>query len=334
MTKSLQVSYIELQGAEDNVESIKVIFRDDHQRSIHRKGDHIREDFSQPLTVRCETITIALFVAHRGWNVFPKKASKVIEINVHDIPSKPATREFRTVRNELTIILGLSPSGVSDNVDPGPDANSLHPTTEVLVKQFPCGRVLVIGQSGVGKSTLINRVFGFEGASTENFELGQADIEKELTSPQNSRFILHDSRGFVPGEVADCKVVELFIKTRKKQELVKDQLHAVWLCVGTPIVGYGEGVLYGGVKTFLEQCVLHNIPTIVVFTKYDRLLTYLEIQGEVVQDAASVYLEENCIQPIRDVVKNTELSFVAVGSEYERGLDQLIKLTYEKVTGH
>ncbi|KIN93098.1 hypothetical protein M404DRAFT_36402 [Pisolithus tinctorius Marx 270] len=41
-----------------------------------------------------------------------------------------------------------------------PNRKDLRPTTEDLIQQCPRFRVLVVGKSGVGKSTLINRIFG------------------------------------------------------------------------------------------------------------------------------------------------------------------------------
>ncbi|KAI6146051.1 hypothetical protein BKA82DRAFT_413617 [Pisolithus tinctorius] len=49
--------------------------------------------------------------------------------------------------------------------------------------------------------------------------------------------------------------------------------------------------------------------------------------------AAKVYLQRNCIQPIQDLVKDTELSFVAVSSSagLEQSLHELIQLTHVKI---
>ncbi|KIM57035.1 hypothetical protein SCLCIDRAFT_73077, partial [Scleroderma citrinum Foug A] len=55
-------------------------------------------------------------------------------------------------------------------------------------------RVLVIGKSGVGKSTLINHTFGTKNAFVAHGCRGLADINKELISKQNNRFVLHDSK--------------------------------------------------------------------------------------------------------------------------------------------
>jgi len=49
-----------------------------------------------------------------------------------------------------------------------------------------------------------------------------------ITSEQNKRLVLHDSRGFEPGEVDTVETVERFIKDRGEQHDIKDRLHAVW----------------------------------------------------------------------------------------------------------
>ncbi|KIN95212.1 hypothetical protein M404DRAFT_88059, partial [Pisolithus tinctorius Marx 270] len=70
----------------------------------------------------------------------------------------------------------------------------VQPTTTQISHRYDSFRVLVIGQSGVGKSTLIGQAFGIKQAVAEDEKPGEADIEKEFISPQNDRFVLHDSK--------------------------------------------------------------------------------------------------------------------------------------------
>ena len=59
-------------------------------------------------------------------------------------------------------------------------------------------------------------------------EAGKCDIEKEFTSKQNPRLILHDSQGFSHGSGANFNIVKEFIKERSQRENIRDRLHAIW----------------------------------------------------------------------------------------------------------
>ncbi|KAH9015512.1 hypothetical protein EDB85DRAFT_1850387, partial [Lactarius pseudohatsudake] len=55
-------------------------------------------------------------------------------------------------------------------------------------------RILVVGRSGVGKSSLINCVFGINKASVAHYKPGESDIRQEFVSSENKYFVLHDSK--------------------------------------------------------------------------------------------------------------------------------------------
>lgn len=69
---------------------------------------------------------------------------------------------------------------------------------------------------------------------------GRSDIDAEIHSPENSRFVLHDSQGFEPGEVENYDTVKSFIARRGKEEHVKDKLHAIWYRTRTVIFLQGS----------------------------------------------------------------------------------------------
>ncbi|KAI5999745.1 hypothetical protein F5J12DRAFT_266419 [Pisolithus orientalis] len=211
----------------------------------------------------------------------------------------------------------------------------LRPTTEDLIRECPRFRVLVVGKSGVGKSTLINRIFGVSTANVAKDKPGEADIEQEFTSPENDRLILHDSKGFEAGDAGNYDTVKSFIVKRKKEPKIKDQLHAVWLCFQIPIPTYGERLLEDAAEAFLKirKEVLGNTPTIVVFTKHDRLVMFMRQRMPNDPEAGQRYLQEECVQQIKDFT-GENIAHVAVSSKprYEHELRDLISLTQDMVS--
>ncbi|KAI6002596.1 hypothetical protein F5J12DRAFT_840014 [Pisolithus orientalis] len=219
-----------------------------------------------------------------------------------------------------------------------PNTGALRPTTEDLLNECPRLFLTTISfQSGVGKSTLIGQAFGIEQAVAEDDKPGEADIKKELISPQNDRFVLHDSKGFEPGERNNYSDVKTFVENRKHQPHIKDQLHAVWLCFRTPLVHQGERLMEKSAEILLREDmgVIGDIPTIVVFTQYDRLLVSLQLQRVAnLGLAAEEYLEKHCIKPIQEFTANPNLAHLTVsceGGEHKQGIKELIELTHEKV---
>ncbi|KIK50061.1 hypothetical protein GYMLUDRAFT_183223 [Collybiopsis luxurians FD-317 M1] len=85
--------------------------------------------------------------------------------------------------------------------------------------------------TGVGKSSLVSSVFNIslKDIDIAHDRAGRASITREYISPDNPRFILHDSQGFEPGSADNWAIVESFIRDRCRQDLQpKSRLHAIW----------------------------------------------------------------------------------------------------------
>ncbi|KAG6330738.1 hypothetical protein ID866_8351 [Astraeus odoratus] len=94
--------------------------------------------------------------------------------------------------------------------------------------------LMTTAQSGIGKSTLINRAFGIDEAvqclwfQENDNQRGNAKIEDEIVSPSNNRFVLHDSNGFEAGDINKYQTVTGFITARNNRQDAGDKLHAIW----------------------------------------------------------------------------------------------------------
>ncbi|KAF8814402.1 hypothetical protein BYT27DRAFT_6334268 [Phlegmacium glaucopus] len=133
-------------------------------------------------------------------------------------------------------------------------------------------RILLARKSGIGKSSLIRCIFNLDSDKIDvaHGRVGTADINREYTSLANPRFILHDSKGFEPGDDGTWRIVEKFLKERQELDL-PNKIHALWFCIETPLPG---SRLLQRDEKLLKLAKKFKIPLIVVFLKYDHLVAH------------------------------------------------------------
>ncbi|KAL0574213.1 hypothetical protein V5O48_007733 [Marasmius crinis-equi] len=220
----------------------------------------------------------------------------------------------------------------------------LSTAVDEVLKQCPKFRILVLGKSGAGKSSLINSTFNVDTANVSHELAGVSDINYEHTSVQNSRFILHDSQGFAHGEIDNFKTVESFIRERTDPKRpLKDRLHAIWFCVEVPTA---NGALFEKGEEKIFELKLENVPIIVVFTKYDELVSKLENDldselendedelddeqfDKLVQEKARQEFSQICVKPLEVMMGDHPLPFLEVSTKrrYRKTLEGLMQLT-------
>ncbi|KAF9512935.1 hypothetical protein BS47DRAFT_1393815 [Hydnum rufescens UP504] len=257
---------------------------------------------------------------------------------------------------------GLGPPDESDFPDDrgSPDQEFI-PTTKALLESSRF-RALVVGKSGIGKSSLINAAFGVDLSETSDRHAGKHDVAHEIRSPLNNHLILHDSEGFGFGDNSTLRTVQEFIKKRSSKSIpLHDRLHAIWLCAEIPHAG--GRVFERGDEEFLRdhthdvsQILAVEVPIIVVFTKYDLFVMtkmkelagsfdlmdfgwdktmYDEHIRNLSVSAAAQAIGPLCEAPLRAVVPGNRHPWTKVSSrpKYEQTIEDLIEVTLNSIRG-
>jgi GTP-binding protein EngB required for normal cell division len=157
--------------------------------------------------------------------------------------------------------------------------NELAPWLEGLqlqasgVKAF---RILVCGKTGVGKSTLINKVFGVEMTEESNtYTQGVHDINQAFESPNHPGLLIHDSRGWQAGSDQELDLIAKFLRHRAFQKDPAESLHVIWFCVDSDVSRIEEA----DKRTFETIAQYsHHVPVFVVGTKKDKLVAYRKME--------------------------------------------------------
>ena len=128
--------------------------------------------------------------------------------------------------------------------------------------------VIVLGPSGVGKSTLINAVVGEEiGSSLAISRPYSKTPEIEVHDCEEFNIRLVDTVGFEPSAAKQKKAIQLVQKWTKSGAKKKDEeksLDLVWFCVD----GTSRRIFGSYIDNFIKAVkIWKNIPVIVVITK-------------------------------------------------------------------
>ncbi|KAL0260710.1 hypothetical protein SLS55_004400 [Diplodia seriata] len=139
-------------------------------------------------------------------------------------------------------------------------------------RPFANGNLRGYRPRGVGKSTLLNRVFGIPMSEENEGTRGKHNIDEGFESDQHPGIIIHDSEGFQSGNRKEVAAFEASVKKRcPTADPPDERFHAVWICV--------EADTPRPVQTAMENVIgiiskhASTLPVFIVATKKDRFLT-------------------------------------------------------------
>ncbi len=170
--------------------------------------------------------------------------------------------------------------------------------------------IMIAGQTGVGKSTLLNSVFGESFAATAT--------GRPVT--QHAEWFSSDS---IPLRILDTKGLEVEdyentlmdmraeIERSRKETDTANQLHIGWVCISTPSSRVQNCDV--NVVRLLNK---YDIPAIIVLTKDDEDPEFAEVVSNVMQERHAKY---SAIIPVRALARRNTPAY---------GLDELTTATY------
>ncbi|MBP3207489.1 MAG: 50S ribosome-binding GTPase [Campylobacter sp.] len=174
--------------------------------------------------------------------------------------------------------------------------------------------VLVIGKTGVGKSTLINTIFGRNVVRTGS---GEPVTKKIVEIKIHKSFSIYDTKGLEMSNFeATLSDISQFIDQKAHS---RDPIHIVWFCISESgrRLEVKEKMLFDMIKK-------RNIPTIAVITKAQQDKDY---NGEKFSDVVKTNLEisSSILQRVRALEVEDDDGII----KKIAGVDDLITKTFE-----
>ena len=189
------------------------------------------------------------------------------------------------------------------------------------------GNVLVIGNSGVGKSTLINSVLGEERAETSYGTAGTTR-ELKLYETDNIPFRIIDTVGFEPSflkELQAIRAVRTWSKNSAKNGQEDNGISVIWFCVdGTTRKLFSKAINDLSKATAMWE----SVPVVVVITKSYSIPERAE-NIEMVNTAFAK--QKRYSKNLRKVIPVVASTYVLNESAYAPpdGISELINITNE-----
>ena len=170
--------------------------------------------------------------------------------------------------------------------------------------------ILVAGQTGVGKSTLVNSVFGDEFARTAAGRPVTQTAEWHTSDTMPLRIL--DTRGLEAKDYqATLDAMKVEIEASRSEQDERNQLHIGWVCIAAPSSRVQDCEI--DIVRLLNK---YHIPVIVVLTKDDDDMEFASLVASILEQQSARF---DAIVRVRSVSKPGRPPF---------GLNELVTATF------
>ncbi|KAF7296883.1 hypothetical protein MIND_00920100 [Mycena indigotica] len=152
-------------------------------------------------------------------------------------------------------------------------------------EQCPQLHVLVVGERGTGKTTLVNHALGPE----SEFQITTTNNESVWIAPgrssmRNPRLVMHElsydllsavdaSQAHDVASVKTIEIVQHLLKENTAGQALMNQIHVIWFCIQGVPSSMDNRVLRASDREFL---MLQRVPQMIVFTQSDVVVAQWE----------------------------------------------------------
>lgn len=211
------------------------------------------------------------------------------------------------------------------NFDLGGDDfyQNIFQTYEKEITTQPNLNIIIAGKTGVGKSTLINAVFGEDVAKTGEGKPVTKGIKPHINKEKH--LTIYDTEGFELDNVNNIyeSIIDLINKKNEKSN-IKESIHCIWYCISAASdrVEDKELELIG---EFLDRNKTTYVPIVIILTKCsakknrEQMLNFLKEHLQKIQEGEII--------PVHAI--DYEINDDVVIKKF--GLEELIKYTNEKL---
>jgi small GTP-binding protein len=148
-----------------------------------------------------------------------------------------------------------------------PEDKYLSEELKEQLKKFDVPNIVVVGRTGSGKSTLINKVFGLNLASVGGGSSTTQDFDRY--PPENSGIliplVIYDSAGYEAARENEFVKGVINFLEEKQKEGVEKQIHLVWYVINASSARVEEFD-----KNVIDKIREKGIPAIIVLSQCDR----------------------------------------------------------------